>query len=86
MALVVDQAGPAAGTDEAMAKLVLKAQSLRNRLIADDSASVTEFADREGSSKSYITRLARIAYNNHNRHVFDGPNFELRQLDTNVAM
>ena len=25
-------------------------------------------------------------YNNHNRHVFDGPNFELRQLDPNVAI
>ena len=26
------------------------------------------------------------AYNNHNRHIFDGPNFELRQLDPNVAI
>ncbi|RAI57061.1 pectate lyase family protein [Roseicella frigidaeris] len=26
------------------------------------------------------------AYNNHNRHIFDGPNFELRQLDPNVAV
>jgi hypothetical protein len=26
------------------------------------------------------------AYNNHNRHVFDAPNFELRQLDPNVAI
>ncbi|WP_431285055.1 hypothetical protein ACQW02_09775 [Humitalea sp. 24SJ18S-53] len=62
MALVVDQAGSAVGTDEALVQLVLKAQSLRNRLIADDSASLTEFAEREELSKSYITRLARIAY------------------------
>jgi hypothetical protein len=26
------------------------------------------------------------AYSNHNRHVFDAPNFELRQLDPNVAI
>jgi len=26
------------------------------------------------------------AYTNHNRHVFDAPNFELRQLDPNVAI
>lgn len=26
------------------------------------------------------------AYSNHNRHIFDGPNFELRQLDPNVAI
>lgn len=33
-------------------------------------------------------RLSRAdgAYNNHNRHVFDAPNFELRQLDPNVAI
>ena len=24
--------------------------------------------------------------NNHNRHVFDAPNFELRQLDPNIAI
>ncbi len=26
------------------------------------------------------------AYNNHNRHAFDAPNFELRQLDPNIAI
>ena len=26
------------------------------------------------------------AYANHNRHVFDAPNFELRQLDPNAAI
>ena len=25
------------------------------------------------------------AYNNHNRHIFDGPNFELRQLDPKIT-
>ena len=36
----------------------------------------------------YGIRFSRGAggYNNHNRHVFDGPNFELRQLDPNVAI
>ncbi len=29
---------------------------------------------------------AEGAYSNHNRHVFDAPNFELRQLDPNVAI
>ena len=36
----------------------------------------------------YGIRFSRGAggYNNHNRHVFDGPNFELRQLDPDVAI
>jgi hypothetical protein len=36
----------------------------------------------------YGIRFSRGAggYNNHNRHIFDGPNFELRQLDPNVAI
>jgi hypothetical protein len=36
----------------------------------------------------YGIRFSRGAggYNNHNRHVCDGPNFELRQLDANVAI
>jgi len=29
---------------------------------------------------------APAAYTNHNRHVFDAPNFELRQIDPNVAI
>jgi hypothetical protein len=33
-----------------------------------------------------FSRGAADAYNNHNRHVFDAPNFELRQLDPNVAI
>ncbi|MBW6401419.1 hypothetical protein KPL78_26450 [Roseomonas sp. HJA6] len=36
----------------------------------------------------YGVRFSRQAgaYNNHNRHIFDGPNFELRQLDPNAAI
>ena len=36
----------------------------------------------------YGVRFSRGAggYTNHNRHVFDGPNIELRQLDPNVAI
>jgi hypothetical protein len=33
-----------------------------------------------------FSRGAADAYNNHNRHVFDAPNFELRQLDPNLAI
>jgi len=33
-----------------------------------------------------FSRGAPDAYTNHNRHVFDAPNFELRQLDPNVAI
>ena len=33
-----------------------------------------------------FSRGSADAYNNHNRHVFDAPNFELRQLDPNVAI
>jgi hypothetical protein len=33
-----------------------------------------------------FSRGAADAYNNHNRHVFDAPNFELRQLDPNSAI
>ena len=33
-----------------------------------------------------FSRGAADAYNNHNRHVFDAPNFELRQLEPNVAI
>ena len=33
-----------------------------------------------------FSRGAPDAYNNHNRHVFEAPNFELRQLDSNLAI
>ena len=33
-----------------------------------------------------FSRGAADAYNNHNRHVFDAPNFELRQLEPNIAI
>ncbi len=33
-----------------------------------------------------FSRSSVEAYNNHNRHVFDAPNFELRQLDPNIAI
>ncbi|CAH0127384.1 glycoside hydrolase family 55 protein [Roseomonas sp. CECT 9278] len=33
-----------------------------------------------------FSRSSLEAYNNHNRHVFDAPNFELRQLDSNIAI
>lgn len=33
-----------------------------------------------------FSRGSKEAYNNHNRHVFDAPNFELRQLDPNIAI
>lgn len=62
MALAVDGPGPAVGTDAALVRLLIKAQSMRDRLIATDGTSLAAFAAREGLSKSYITRLARIAY------------------------
>ncbi len=62
MALAVDPAGPAAGTDAALVKLVIKAQSMRDRLIAADDISLAAFAACQGLSKSYITRLVRVAY------------------------
>ncbi len=47
MALAVHQAGPV-GTDATLVQLVIKAQSMRDRLIATDGTSLAAFAAREG--------------------------------------
>jgi hypothetical protein len=63
MALVA-AAGTAAATrpDAALIRLVARGRALRDALAATDAASITAFARREGLSKSYVTRLARLAY------------------------
>jgi site-specific DNA recombinase len=63
MALVA-AAGASATTrsDAALIRLVARGRALRDALAATDAASITAFARREGLSKSYVTRLARLAY------------------------
>lgn len=43
-------------------KLLTKAHALRDAMAASDAPSLTLFAERERMSKSYATRVVRLAY------------------------
>jgi site-specific DNA recombinase len=59
--LLVD--GPeAAQADPALLRLLLRARELRDKLMQSGDASLTETAKAEGISRTYLTRMARLAF------------------------
>jgi hypothetical protein len=63
MALLVEGPEDArAAPDPVLIKLLAKAHALRDALAASDAPSLTLFAERQRLSKSYVTRVVRLAY------------------------
>jgi len=63
MALVVGGEAPnSAVVDAALVAMLVKARALRDALVRTDAAGIADYAAREGLSKSYVTRLVRLAW------------------------
>lgn len=62
MVLLVEGPGVRRAADPVLIKLLAKAHALRDALAASEAPSLTIFAEREQVSKSYVTRLVRLAY------------------------
>jgi site-specific DNA recombinase len=59
--LLID--GPeATQADPALLRMLLRARDLRDKLMQSGEASLTETAKAEGVSRSYLTRMARLAF------------------------
>jgi len=48
--------------DPALVRLLVRAQALKAKLLQSEEASLTETSRSEGISRSYLTRLARLAF------------------------
>lgn len=62
MALVVDGAEQPARIDPALIRLLSRAHALHERFIQAEDGTLAEFAAREGLTKSWVTRMVRLAY------------------------
>ncbi|WP_421991347.1 recombinase family protein [Roseococcus sp.] len=62
MALLVGSTIAADRSDPSLVRLVAKAWALRNELVASTAPSLTAFAQQQGISQSYASRLVRLAW------------------------
>jgi hypothetical protein len=62
MVLLVEGPDACRTPDPVLIKLLTRAHALRDALAASTAPSLTIFAEREQVSKSYVTRLVRLAY------------------------
>lgn len=62
MALVVDGEAAPTRTDPALIRLMVRAVALRDHFVDDDGATPDKFARSAGATKSWITRVVRVAY------------------------
>jgi DNA invertase Pin-like site-specific DNA recombinase len=62
MRLVVDDGSEPANVDPGLVRLLLRAHTIRARLLEDPSLPLKEIAAEEGISSSYVTRLLRLAF------------------------
>jgi site-specific DNA recombinase len=62
MKLVVDDASEPANIDPVLVRLLLRAHTIRARLLQEPSLPLKEIAAEEGISSSYVTRLLRLAF------------------------
>jgi len=62
MALVLEGSSAARRVDTGLVTLLGKALVLQQRLIASDAATLKDFADREGLTPSWVTRVVRLAW------------------------
>lgn len=62
MALVIGDQPPPAKRNPGLVRLLARAQALRDALLASSTDSLDAIAAREEVTKSYLTRLVRLAY------------------------
>src|SRR6476620_7034944 len=62
MRMVVGDGSEPANVDPVLVRLLLRADVMRARLLREPSLPLKEFAAEEGSSRSYVTRLLRLAF------------------------
>ena len=48
--------------DDALIKLFLQATGLKEKVLSGDGASLSQLAETEGITRSYFTRLLRLAF------------------------
>jgi hypothetical protein len=59
--LLIDGA-EATQADPSLVRVLVRAQALKAKLLQSGEASLTETSRSEGISRSYLTRLARLAF------------------------
>ena len=59
---MVIQGAKSEAPDVSLVKLLIKADEIREKLLAGDGTSIAELAKREGMSGSYVTRHLRLTY------------------------
>lgn len=62
MALVLEGSSAPRRIDTGLIALLGKAQMLQQRLMASDATILKDFADREGLTPSWVTRMVRLAW------------------------
>ena len=62
MALVLESSSAARRVDTGLVTLLGKALVLQQRLVASDATTLKDFADQEGLTPSWVTRVARLAW------------------------
>jgi DNA invertase Pin-like site-specific DNA recombinase len=60
--LVVPGSTSGSPPDETLVRIIAKAHQIRDRLFAEPELTVPMLAEREGVTKSYVTRLLRLAF------------------------
>jgi hypothetical protein len=62
MKLVVDDGSESANVDPVLLRLLLRAHTIRARVLEESSLTLKEVAGEEGISSSYVTRVLRLAF------------------------
>jgi site-specific DNA recombinase len=62
MRLLVDAPGGAMRADPTLIRMLVRAHALKANLMQSGDDSLTEVADAEGVSRSYFTRVVRLAF------------------------
>jgi site-specific DNA recombinase len=62
MRLLVDAPGGTMRADPVLIRMLVRAHALKAKLLQSGDDSTTEVADAEGVSRSYLTRLVRLAF------------------------
>jgi site-specific DNA recombinase len=62
MRLLVDAPGGTMRADPVLIRMLARAHALKAKLLQSGDDSLTQLADAEGVSRSYLTRLVRLAF------------------------
>ena len=62
MKMVLDDRSRPAGIDSSLIRLLVRADGIRARLMADPGVTLSDIAAEQGVTRSYTTRLVRLAF------------------------